>query len=629
MQITYQQLIEAHEQRLTLEKGTPPSPQVLRNHSSVLNSFLMFIGKSLAHRIGCEFTFEFSKKAREFSDLVAERNRKTAADKLSILRSWERSVKSLSSAAKLKSVSGISTLHKELRIAVATSGQSVAEIAAAIKASPATLSLWMEGEAPTNNALPTLHRLEAHLGLERGYLTAKLEPLNKPRAKPQMEDDAYIKRHKQNLQDLYYLPFSDIQEGLRQEWIALRSYKTAVYPIGINRADGAVWRMLPLEQCTHEVVSNPLCHSSATEGSSTALKVLKLFCGYVGFLSKEKTRETRTSGMGLPPEQAQTLAMLAVPEFLSAYFEFMKARAGNITHSGHAANAGTIASLLSKSHGYLRQQPGFIEKVLPFANGRSWEKLCDEAHLVCQAWKKAGKNRHSRDPKLPLRHILSLERPLAPISAAIRRLDEAAANRAPGGPIQATLKRDALLLALFISNPLRVRTMTIAKYIPPSVTSPLVSNLYQADSGSWHLRFYKGDFKNDGSKIGDYDAPLPEKVSARIEEYVDLYRPILVRKNPEAPWLFVTYGGEQLRELGAHISYLAKRYIPEVPRMGAHALRHLVATDYLARNPDCYAALAQLLHDELPTVLQNYAHKKLENAFKSHAASLNDFFDGI
>lgn len=104
---------------------------------------------------------------------------------------------------------------------------------------------------------------------------------------------------------------------------------------------------------------------------------------------------------------------------------------------------------------------------------------------------------------------------------------------------------------------------------------------------------------------------------------------ILVRKNPEAPWLFVTYGGEQLRELGAHISYLAKRYIPEVPRMGAHALRHLVATDYLARNPDCYAALAQLLHDELPTVLQNYAHKKLENAFKSHAASLNDFFDGI
>lgn len=629
MQITYQQLLGLHEERLTLEKGAPPSQQVLRNHISVFNAFLMFNGKTLEHRVGREFTDEFSKTARAFSDQIAEKNRKTAADKLSILRAWKRSVESLSSAAKLKSVPGISPFQKTLRVAVATSGQSIMEIAAAINACATTLTRWLEGAAPAKKALPTLHRLEAHLGLERAYLTAKLEALNAPCATQPIGDDSYIKRHRENVRDLYYLPYSKIGEGFKQEWTAYKSYKTTVHPVGLSRASGAVWRTLPFEQCTHAVVSNPLCHTSASEGSSTALKFIRLVCGFVGFLSKEKTDEIRTSGMGLPAEQVQTLAMLTIPEFLSAYFEFMKARAGNIAHSGHSANAGTVASLLSKPHGYLRQQPDLIEKVLPFAKGRSWEQLCDEAHRVCEAWKKAGQNRHSRDPKSPLQQLLSLEKPLAPISAAIRRLDEAAAKRASGGPMQAALKRDALLLALLICNPLRARTMTIAKYIPPAEHSPLVSNLYQTESGSWHLRFNKGDFKNDGSKTVDYDAPLPEKLSERLEEYVDVYRPILLRKNPEAPWIFVTCNGKQIRDIGVHISNLAKRFIPEVPRLGVHALRHLVATDYLARNPDSYAALAQLLHDELSTVLKNYAHRQLENAFKSHAVSLNEFLDAI
>jgi hypothetical protein len=110
------------------------------------------------------------------------------------------------------------------------------------------------------------------------------------------------------------------------------------------------------------------------------------------------------------------------------------------------------------------------------------------------------------------------------------------------------------------------------KYVRPNEFSSYASNLYQTEDGTWRLRFWKGDFKNDGSKDEDYDAPLPKALGTRIEEYLDVYRPVLIRRNPEAPWVFPNLHGNMHKDVGQLMASVAQNYIPEVSRLRPHAL---------------------------------------------------------
>lgn len=60
--------------------------------------------------------------------------------------------------------------------------------------------------------------------------------------------------------------------------------------------------------------------------------------------------------------------------------------------------------------------------------------------------------------------------------------------------------------------------------------------------------------------------------------------------------------------------------------MRLHALRHIVATVFLMRNPGQYALVAELLHDKLETVLKHYAYGKLERTFQAYEEHLGSFF---
>lgn len=349
----------------------------------------------------------------------------------------------------------------------------------------------------------------------------------------------------------------------------------------------------------------------------------------MGFLTKAAQGGTANAGLGLPLDQVQTLAIFAIPEFVNAYFEFMKARSGGLVHNGQANVAGAIIALTREEEGYLWQQPEFFQKISQFANGRTWYEMCAETKAVCQSWHRSSVGKKSRDPKVPLGELLKMKDPLAPLKGAIQKLDAAAAACPPGASYQAGYKRDALLFAIMIANPLRMRTLSITKYVPAETDSGEVSNLYRTEDGDWHLRFYAGDFKNDGSKPEDYDAPLPRALTERIEKYVDTYLPVLIRNKPDSPWLFPTIHGDQFGDLGEVVSRTAKSFIPEVIRLRPHAIRHIVATDFLRRNPGQYKFVADLLHDTLETVLRNYAHGQTESAFRAHEKNLGDFFDGI
>lgn len=628
MDTTYVQLIEAHKERLLEEKGKLPT-QVLKNHLSVLHSYLAFCGKSPENQVGREFSADhFKQRATEFIEAIANPNKKTSADKLSILRGWYKTVVYVLQLQRLKVAHGDSRFHKELRLAVAKSGQTIMEIARGAKCDHMFLRKWLNGAYPYKTGFPSFIRLEQYLGFERGYLDTLMPHPKKPnRLSPKPVLDDFSKRHRQNLKCHYFFPNKEFGPGMLAEWKQFVGYKVAECAVGLKRAKYGKWRVISRDEAVPNTVRNPLAQTANGMVCPSAERTSNFLRGYLGFLSKPSTDEV-SPGLGLSRSDIQTLAMFAIPEFVNAYFEFIKQRSGNTVHSGHNVIAAFILSLTKKVEGYLWQQSMFIKKVEQFSNGRSWHELCEETSRLCMSWQEAAYGNKSRDPKVPLSGLLALDDPLAPFARAIRKLDEAAANRTPGTLAQAIYKRNALLMAIVVANPLRLRTLTITKYVPPDQESDYRSNLYRTESGQWRLRFMANEFKNGRARGKDYDAPLPAALAGRIEEYLYEWRPILMGESP-APWLFPNSMGHKHSNLGQVITFIAKNYIPEVPRLGGHMLRHIVATDFLKRNPGQYTVLAELLNDHLETVLKNYAHDKLETAFNAHEESLKGFLSRI
>ncbi|KNE27043.1 hypothetical protein [Achromobacter spanius] len=630
MDTTYLQLIGVHEHNLTFIRG-PISDQVLRNHKAALNSYLAFCNRTVESRIGREFTVEFARQSRAYGAFIATDNRKSAADKLSILRAWKRTVDKHVRETMLKTMAGHSTFHKELRLAIAASGQCLKEIAKAIYTEVKTLNSWCEGVTPIYAAIPALRRLEKHLNLEQGFLERKIVfPTKNGKVPTVASADKYEIRLRETRKDSYYVLPADFSQSLLDEWTVFVHYKTCQHPIGLKRGSRAAWRSLPIEKAGIHVKKQPLAHPAPGLVCSSAHKNLQLLQGFLGFLTKARGSGRATSGLGLQLEKVDSLAVFAIPEFVDSYLEFVKARSGDIVHNGHSNAAGVICGMCREIEGYLWQQPEiFASRVEQFSKGRSWLELCAQTVEVCRSWQRKAAGKKSRDPKAILQPLFAMSDMLHPFKEAIMKLDLAAAAASPGSVHQATYKRDALILGLCLFNPLRHRTLTITKYIEPKKASQSTSNLYQADDGQWWLRFEKGDFKNDESKDEDYSSPITRDLSHRIEQYLEVFRPILVRNNTEAIYLFPNRHGDQINDIGEVIARLARNFIPEVRRLRVHALRHIVATDFLRRNPGKYTLLAGLLHDTLATVLKTYAHGKTESAFRAHEENMKGFYEGI
>jgi len=51
---------------------------------------------------------------------------------------------------------------------------------------------------------------------------------------------------------------------------------------------------------------------------------------------------------------------------------------------------------------------------------------------------------------------------------------------------------------------------------------------------------------------------------------------------------------------------------------GGHAYRHIIATDWLRNHPDSYMIVANILHDNIETVIREYAHLKPEHAMNTY-----------
>jgi integrase len=197
-------------------------------------------------------------------------------------------------------------------------------------------------------------------------------------------------------------------------------------------------------------------------------------------------------------------------------------------------------------------------------------------------------------------------------------LDALALAAAPGSLAEARHKRDALLIAMLLANPMRSRQFSTMRWRPGGG-----GNLYRTDDGGWRLR-YEARHRKNGRKA--YDAPLPAWLGDRIDAYLEEYRPRLLAGRVDGGWVFPsTRGGGVWAGLGRHVEKLTRRHLPNCPGFGPHAFRHLVATSWLRRHPNDYLTVAELLDDTLQVVIQNYAHLRKDDSFGRY----EQYIDGI
>ena len=244
--------------------------------------------------------------------------------------------------------------------------------------------------------------------------------------------------------------------AFEQEWRALLDYKTSAFPMLERHARG-VWRVLSPEvavvESSHTTVAGMPCPTAA-------LNLGKLR----RFLQVVLDRPFEQGGIIIdhtPERTPQTLAWLAVPRALKAYIDYLTYTSGGLQHNGHKTFCAFVANLLRAKTGYLWQQPEFARKLPadhPPASDDAWRAQCELCYRMLRAIIGTASD-VVRLPTEPIAKLLQLDEPLRPILAAIARIDREAAKSAPGGLRQAILKRDALLLALMLSNPLRQRTL--------------------------------------------------------------------------------------------------------------------------------------------------------------------------
>ncbi len=599
LNIIYKTLADALREQLCAN-DTASGLQQFRNHLTTLTGFLMALGKDENARVGREMKSGYLASVNAYLALLNVSER-TKADRRSHLNKW-KAVAELVESKERGTPHANKSFNVAIRDALVASGMSKAEFINNTGISKSVLSKWLSGTQPNQRTVAAIHRAETVLALERGDLTNLIrasDPQGNPNAATTIE---FRKRLAASQKKPYALKSHEISDALLNEWKALFRYKTSVI-VSLKRSANAVWRLKPVEKCS---VLSPEA-SIGKLASPTADMMWKLILKFLGFLRLP----THQDGYGLALHEVQSIAWFAHPEALNAYLEFLKNRSDGIIHSKHKNICVDVMGLLHPETGYLGQQPAFMHKISAHCqpSDGSWQGMCAHTTDVAKMWKKQAKDK-SRLPEEPIAALLALPYAMEPIFRSIKQLDTEAYGMPPG-VAQACLKRDALLLAFLIANPLRVINLKVMTWLPDNT-----GHLYKDGDKSWRLRFDSIDIKTRKP----YNVKVAGWLVNRLEDYLEEYRDVLLgSKHSHA--LFVsskvsTKG--KLESLDVRIRVLTKRLIPESPGFGGHAFRHLVATDWLKRNPNDFLTVAELLNDRIETVIEHYAHLKKDQSFERY-----------
>jgi integrase len=457
-----------------------------------------------------------------------------------------------------------------------------------------------------------LEKLDTVLNVPIGHMRELLQKAINRCAPAQ--NNEYRDRLRVRCADPYKLKPAQLNEQFKLEWASLMKHKCTTGAGSKQRHANGRWSVTGNENAKEAIAG--ITTFEGKHFASAGILWIQL-SAFFGFLQRPKS----DGGWGLAHEVVQSLGWLADSEAIDAFLDFQTKRSAGLIHKGHSAFCTNIASLTHPEHGFLTQTPEMMGR-LPHARteGRSWREHCEAARHTAGSWKSASVD-VSRDPVQPIRFLLDQPHPLLPVFTAMQRLREIG-NAAPAGSkSEACARRDELLLGILLSNPLRRKNI-----IELTVSPDNRGSVYQTASGEWRIRLSRSDFKNGKTatrKARTYDVRLAPWLAPLMSDYVTHFRPVLGDHSTLGP-LFLSKNGGPLLDMTHRVLILTRQLIPGCGGFGPHAFRHLVATDWLRRNPNDFLTVAQLLNDSLEVVLETYAHLKQDDALTRHSDQLAD-----
>lgn len=582
MGTSIQKVIERH---LALLREQGKSDKTLANHMSIFRAYIS--GMHLELHEDLPGDFENLVSAHVASLPASQRDTK------SILRQWT------STFSRVKRSQGLpDQLPQALQHMMSVHGQTKTQLAGFLHISPATFGEWVNGyHLPSRRHHDKLNRLEQLWDLPTNALLGLVTRFNNHLAHRTHTDYPSLTAVP------YALLADQVPSRVYLEFRDLLAHKTdTLLPEGIIRESR--WSLRPQEtygRAVHEriIIGNNVC--------VTGEKYWKLITGYLGYLHHTQ---------GYPIEKL-SLGLMADASGFKDFLHFIIGRRGFVTN--HIALQLQYAmALVHPRWGYITQESSYA----PTQNvpQSDWANHCGKQHKLLSSYltqlKKDTRIKQGRSVDEPIQLILSDPEPLRFLYLMESRLN----NAKPARRFKQRYSlwgRDRLLLRMLITNPLRINHYSSMTYREDD-TGHLRRNL----SDEWIVRFDHWEFKNSaGAAQSAYSVCVDQWAAEIIDDYLEHFRPGLVGAN-ESDYLFLSAErGRRLRKaacessacmvttLSGSIRKLSVRHIPEVcpVGMGAHSIRHIVAT-HLLKNGASIDQVASVLHDRANTVRQRYTH---------------------
>jgi integrase len=593
-----------------------PDPPTLRNQLSVLSGWMTFFGRLEKSKIGKELAEDHTAALDRY--LAHEKARGSAASTLRDRRYHLRRIRDHVDFLRSNDLPwGFADCLSEL---MERSGIGVVELSRRTGVSREAIAAWAKGRRTPCNIARLLPRFEEALQAPKGALTSRV---------PRIVRDKYTKKENEPvIRTPYGEKLSRLRRGryhltnpsdaLVAEIRAYVTYKTALIPTLARTLRGR-WVTRPRRKLRY-FAHQHLAYVGNDGVSPTAILWWTTMRQYLGWLALPYDQ----GGKGLPPAELQTIAWVVFPDLVMDHLAWRMERNEGVPNSFVVNFAQTVRAMIRPGTGFLAQQPVYLSRLPAQLQPtiKDWAAHCAEAYRKLGDYIAMVKPHvlKSRDPWAPISSLVARDRPLEPILAMLRRMEEDMPPRTCPRARAIQMRRIALL-TLLVANPLRINQMGGIEV--SKGPDDMSSNLYKTADGQWRLRFPVGVFKNHQGAAKDkhYDAMVPSWAWPRVERYLTEARPVLL-DGREAPLLFVGFNQKDLDKPGSFLSddvrHSVKRYLPGSPGFGPHSLRHIVATHWLKTRHNDYPYVAMLLHDTLETVMSTYSHLRHDSVFGSY-----------
>lgn len=617
--LTYEELLQRQDDQVTSGKL---NKQTAANRATALRLFLSVQHLLPENVVGTEMRVAYALSEAQFADALkkGKRSGRSISNLRSALKPWRTAV---AEDDKHRALSTDYMTPFQKTITELVGAVPVKSLARQVVIPASMLRGWIKGCQPRPNNSHNIRRLEAFFGMERDALSilagiqdghGMREPVG------QAAPNAYRQRLAEN-RKLHYILRVSADSPLREEWSALIRYKTAAAPM-LKRLARGIWTFSPHRGVARE--AEWFAFEDEREVPSAG-KCWANIASYYGWMTLSASK----GGLGMPPSSIQTLAWLAVPDHLDAYFNWKMKRCDGKMTAGILEILAVMTWMVRPGDGYLFQQPHFKRHLPEKYQDEDWNSLCTRQHEYCQRlqgfWK--GKVQISRNSFDTVRTVIESSEPMQEIADMVRRMR----NDRPCGNTQseAIWGRDILLIKLLASNPLRMKNFITLTWDEVNVDGHRPDDraaVYKKSDGSWWISVPKHLFKNRGASLRDYDSPINESVWPDLERYLFKYRPILLRwptdlllltltRDPEST---VTMTGKPYKQtvlnehlpyraIGNHVAKLTARYLRNSNGSRMHAFRNIVTTAILKAEGGDIKTAALVLHDKETTVEKHYS----------------------